>query len=275
MDDYKRANRNLWNEWAEIHARSTTECYNLESFKAGASSLHSIELEELGDVSGRSLLHLQCHFGMDTLSWARQGAKVTGADFSDRAIAIARSLSKEVGIEATFVCCDLYDLPDMLSGQFDIVFTSYGVLVWLPDITGWAEVIAHFLKPGGTFYIVEFHPFCLVFDNGDDVTGLQVANPYFHSAEPLEFEVSGSYADREAKVEQPVEYEWMHSLGDIVNALIGAGLRIEFLHEFPYAVDPAILPPSATVRDEEGWYRLADRDNMIPLMFSLKATKQG
>ena len=180
MDDYLKANRENWNERTPIHARS--EFYDVEGFKAGRSTLTSIELEEVGEVAGRSLLHLQCHFGLDTMSWARLGAKVTGVDFSDQAIALARSLSKETGIEADFVLSDIYELPDVLDEQYDIVFTSFGVLNWLPDLKKWAQVIARFLKPGGTFYIVEFHPFADVFDEESDAVELRLHYPYFQPA---------------------------------------------------------------------------------------------
>src|SRR5438874_1743175 len=148
MDEYRKSNLQLWNEWTSIHEKS--EFYHLEAFKAGKSSLSDLEIKELGDVAGKSLLHLQCHFGKDTLSWARLGANVTGADFSDRAIALARSLSSELNISATFVRSDIYDLRRALSGEFDIVYTGGGALNWLPDMGRWAQVAAHFLRPGGT-----------------------------------------------------------------------------------------------------------------------------
>jgi 2-polyprenyl-3-methyl-5-hydroxy-6-metoxy-1,4-benzoquinol methylase len=149
MDDYLAANKALWNEWTAIH--ETSSFYNLEGFKAGGSRLRDYEVDEVGDVTGKSLLHLQCHFGIDTLSWARLGARVTGADFSERAIELARSLAAELGLDATFVRSDLYDLSSVLDGQFDVVYTSRGVLGWLPDLERWAEVVAHFLRPGGVF----------------------------------------------------------------------------------------------------------------------------
>jgi len=182
MDDYTRTNLDHWNELVSLHAQS--KFYDLQSFKAGNSTLKPIEVEELGDVAGKSLLHLQCHFGLDTLSWARRGAQVTGADFSDQAIALAQSLSQELEIKANFVCSNLYDLPNVLSGEFDIVYTSYGVLCWLSDLGRWGKIIAHFLKPDGVFYIVEFHPFTHVFDNEDNATDLRVVYPYF-SREPF------------------------------------------------------------------------------------------
>ncbi|MBN1430262.1 MAG: methyltransferase domain-containing protein [Anaerolineae bacterium] len=268
MEQYQAANRNLWNEWAAIHEQSPF--YDVEGFKAGRVSLHRLEREEVGDVSGKSLLHLQCHFGLDTLSWARLGATVTGIDFSDKAIEIARRLSDELQIPATFVLSDVYRLPDVLSGQFDIVFTSYGVLCWLPDIPRWAQVVARYLKPGGIFYIVEFHPFAYVFDDEAKTPDLSVRYPYFGKSEPLTFTDGSSYADPSVTISQPVHYEWDHRLGEIVTALIDAGLRIEFLHEFPYSVF-AHMPFMQC--GEDGYYHLSKGEGMIPLMYSLRAKR--
>lgn len=158
-DTGMQANRRHWDELVSIHLRS--EFYDVASFVGGRSTLLSIESEEVGDVTDKTLLHLQCHFGMDTLSWARVGATVTGVDFSGEAVKAARRLADEVGLaeRASFIESNIYALPDNLSGQFDVVFTSYGVLGWLPDIEGWARVAAHFVKPGGFFYIAEVHPF--------------------------------------------------------------------------------------------------------------------
>lgn len=268
MEQYKKANQALWNEWARIHARS--EFYDVDSFKAGRSTLGAFELEELGDVTGKSLLHLQCHFGMDTLSWARRGARVTGVDFSDEAIELAESLNAELDIDAEFVCSDILELPSVLQGEYDIVYTSYGVLTWLPDLERWAQVISHFLKPGGVFYMAEFHPFAMVFDD-ENPSALSLRYPYFHRDEPMAFEVQGSYADREARTEQKVEYEWIHSMGDVLNALINAGLNIQFLHEFSFCVYEML--PGLMEQGEDGLWRLKEKGESLPLMFSLKARK--
>src|SRR3972149_9735810 len=187
VDGFKAANLALWDEWTSIHVRS--KFYDVEGFKRGEVRLDSLEREELGDVTGKSLLHLQCHFGLGTLSWARLGATVTGADFSAKSIEQARALADELGIPAHFVCSDVESLPDNLSGQFDIVFTSYGVLPWLPDLKRWAEVIAHFLTPGGIFYIAEAHPISYIFDDTEGVNDLVVKYPYFARDEPIEWKI--------------------------------------------------------------------------------------
>jgi SAM-dependent methyltransferase len=266
VDNYHQANLALWNEWADINAKSKT--YDVAGFLAGKDTLTPIELEELGPVAGKTLLHLQCHFGLDTLSWARRGARVTGVDFSDRAVSLAQDLAWQAGLEARFICGDVYALPEALSGQFDVVYTTYGVLCWLRDLKRWAELIARCLKPGGVFYVADFHPFLYVFDD-DHPTELRVKHPYFYRPVPMEWAVHGSYADREAQVNQPVEYEWAHSLGEIVSVLAEAGLRIEFLHEHRRSVDKII---ACMEQDAEGWWRLKGESD-LPLMFSLRAVK--
>jgi SAM-dependent methyltransferase len=198
----------------------------LASFKAGKDRLRSIELAELGNVAGKSLLHLQCHFGLDTLAWARRGAIVTGIDFSQKAITLAQSLSEELDIPAQFYCTDIYELPSILTGEFDIVFTSYGVLHGLLDLQRWAEIIAYYLKPGGIFYIVEDHPFFRVF-RAKPGGELKAERSYFYSEEPQQIEATGSYATANQGA-SGVSYVWDHSIGEVLNALIDAGLRLEF-----------------------------------------------
>ncbi len=264
MDKRLEVNRNNWNERTPVHAAS--DFYDVEGFKAGSITLTDIERREIGDVSGKTLLHLQCHFGLDTMSWSRLDAKATGVDFSEAAIELARSLNDELGLDTRFIRSNIYDLPDALDEQFDIVFTSYGVLTWLPDLDGWAEVIGKYLKPGGTFYIVEFHPFADVFeqsDSGDMVPtyGYLRNELFFDGNEP-------SYAGSQV-IESPT-YEWQHSLGEIVTALVTAGLRIEFLHEFPFNSYP--LHP-AIEQSDDGWWRLTKYNESFPQMFSIRATK--
>lgn len=267
MDHYFQANKEDWDQRTFLHENAPF--YDLDGFKKGKDRLRSIELEELGDVTGKSLLHLQCHFGMDTMAWARRGAVVTGVDFSDEAIALARSLSAELDISATFYCANIYRLPEVLSGTFDIVFTSYGVLHWLPDLKAWAEIIAHFLKPGGIFYIVEDHPFFRVFRSKPDGE-FRAERPYFFAPEPEQYQSKGSYATEEEGEDLRTYYIWNHDLGEIINSLIHAGLRIEFIHEFPFAAR-AKFP--FMVQGDDGWWRLPEGHGSIPFLFSLQARK--
>lgn len=266
-NDYLEANRKRWDQLTDEHVDSSF--YDLEGFKAGKDRLRSIELTELGDVAGKTLLHLQCHFGMDTLAWARRGAVVTGVDFSPRAIDLARSLREELSIPADFYCSDIYDLPTLLSGQFDIVFTSYGVLHGLPDLARWGQVIARYVKPGGIFYIVEDHPFFRVFRGKPDGE-FKAERIYFFKPEPQRIETTGSYAtDNQGSAN--VAYIWDHSLGEVVNSLITAGLQIEFLHEFPFAAR-AKFP--FMVQGDDGWWRLPPHQHgTIPFLFSLQARR--
>ncbi len=264
------ANRALWDVWTKIHAAG--DFYDLAAFKAGGVRLRPYEIEMVGDVSGKSLLHLQCHFGIDTLSWARLGATVTGADISPTAIELATALAIELGFpDARFVESNLYDLPIRLEGEFDVVYTSRGALNWLPDIRGWARVAAHFVRPGGTFFITEAHPIFNAFENEGVATGeLRLAYPYWEHAEPLVFPVKGSYADPDAEVGDQTEHAWDHGLGEIVTALIDAGLRIEALVEHPFLDWPADWLVKAP---DDTWRLPADAGGELPLMFSLRATK--
>jgi SAM-dependent methyltransferase len=265
-----RENQALWDEWAAIHERSAF--YDLEGFKRGGHRLGDEELAEIGDVTGKELLHLQCHFGIDTLSWARLGARVTGADFSGVAIELARSLADELGFpDARFVRSDVYHLPEILEGDFDIVYTSRGVLGWLPDIRRWADVVAHFVRPGGIFFVQEIHPILQAFEDEGVAPGeLRLRYPYWEHPAPLSFPVQGSYADPTAPMVATAEHGWDHGLGEIVTALIDAGLRIESLREYPF-LD---WKTDFLVEGADGRWRLpADSPGELPLSFSIRATK--
>lgn len=267
-----RTNRAYWDALTTIHVQS--KFYDVEGFRRGNCTLKPVVIEELGDVAGKSLLHPQCHFGMDTLSWARRGARVTGADFSERAIAQARLLAEELHIPADFVCSELSELPNNLSGQFDVVFTSEGVKAWLPDLRVWARVIAHFLKPSGVFYIHEFHPFAGVMDDEEGPDNPpRLRYPYFYSPRPMEFpaETSGDYAEPDAHVGH-ASCEWFHSMSDIINSLLEAGLRIEFLHEFDYCT---FQSHPFLKQGEDGMWRYEKAPETLPLMFSIRAVKEG
>jgi SAM-dependent methyltransferase len=271
MDEALRRNRELWDAWTPIHVASTF--YDVPSFRSGERPIRlaDYEREEVGSVEGKTLLHLQCHFGLDTLSWARLGATVTGADFSDVAIAAARALATDLGLAASFVASDLYGLPDVLDERFDVVYTSRGVLGWLPDIAEWGRVAAHFVRPGGFVYVTEIHPVAQVFEDEGVAPGeLRLAYPFWSHIQPLRFDVKGSYADPDAPTEGLVEYGWDHSLGEIVTALTEAGLRLEFLHEFDFVE----WPVEFLVQGDDGRWRLPDGSKgALPLFFSLKATK--
>jgi SAM-dependent methyltransferase len=273
MDPHVAANRALWDEWTPIHVRSAF--YDVEGWKSGARpDLYPLLVEEVGDVAGKDLLHLQCHFGLDTLAWVRRGARATGVDISERGIEAARRLSAETGLDATFVVSDVLELPSNLEGRdFDVVFTSLGALNWLPDVPRWAEVAAHFVRPGGFLYIAEAHPFAWVFDDDDTATELRLRHHYWPSPEPLAFPNHGSYADPDAPVSEPVEYAWQHSMGEIITSLAAAGLRIEYLHEHPW-VPWKMFPFMVEAEAGSGVWRLpAPDDARLPLLFSLKATK--
>ncbi len=266
------ANKALWEAWTAIHAEGSF--YDLAGFREGGIRLTDEEVEAVGDVRGKTLLHLQCHFGIDTLSWARLGATVTGADFSPAAIRLARELAADLDFpEARFVESNLYDLPSNLDGQFDVVYTSRGILGWLPDIEGWARVVAHFVKPGGIFYISEIHPIAQAFENeGVEPGELRLAYPYWSHPEPLVFDVQGSYADPTADVGEQREHGWDHGLGEIVTALIDAGLTLEWLREsaqLDWGADFLVETAPGS-----GRYRLPpEAKGELPLMFSLRACK--
>jgi SAM-dependent methyltransferase len=268
MNEFIEANRRNWDDRVPIHLAS--DFYDVAAFKSGKSDLLPVELEEVGDVRGKTLLHLQCHVGLSTLSWARQGAIVTGVDFSRPAIAAARALADELSTSARFIESDVYSLPSALTERFDVVFTSLGVLCWLPDLSKWAQVVAQFLRPGETFYILEGHPLVFTLDDAPNVTELRHAYPYFETGGPIQFESEHTYTGDSARLAHPTTYEWPHSMGEIVTSLCEVGLQIEFLHEFPYLRWQA-LP--FLERDEQGNYRLTRQEGQIPLLFSIRARK--
>jgi SAM-dependent methyltransferase len=271
VDEALRSNRELWDAWTRIHVASAF--YDVDSFRNGERPIRvaDYEREEVGSVEGKSLLHLQCHFGLDTLSWARLGATVTGVDFSSEAIVAARALAAEVAIDSRFLQSDVYGLPDVLDEQFDIVYTSGGVLEWLPDIARWGRVAAHFTRPAGFLYVTDIHPVAQAFENeGVEPGELRLAYPYWSRVEPIRFEAIGSYADPDAPTDGLVVNSWNHSLGEVVTSLADAGLRVDFLHEFdsvPWKLD-------FLVEGDDGRFRLPDGPKGgLPLYFSIKATK--
>ncbi|MFF1378419.1 class I SAM-dependent methyltransferase [Streptomyces sp. NPDC058308] len=268
--DWRETNRKRWDERVPLHLASSY--YDLDAFRAGKDPLRDYELTEVGDVRGKSLLHLQCHIGLDTLSWVRHGAsRVVGLDFSEPAVEAGRELAAELGLtpeQATFVAADVYDaaaaVPD---SSYDIVYTGVGALGWLPDIRRWAETAASLVAPGGFLYLAEFHPLTDVLD---DATGSRIEHDYFARDAWIE-ETSGGYADSVTPTVHNRSVEWQHPIGDVVSALAAAGLRIDFLHER----DETLFERFGALELRDGAYRFpADRPR-VPLMYSLKASRQA
>jgi SAM-dependent methyltransferase len=266
MSNLTDFNLQWWNEITDVHFSS--EFYNVKEFLQGKSTLKSVELNELGDIKGKSLLHLQCHFGMDSLSLVRLGADVTGIDLSDKAISLAQKLNADLGLSAKFVCSDIYRTPEIIQEQFDIVFTSYGVLCWLSDLEKWAEIIYSRLKPGGFFFIAETHPVMAIYEV-DKSGNLTAEYPYFNKG-AVECLSDRSYADRTVELTNTKTYQWDHTLSDVINALISAGLQIEVIREYPYCAYEKF--PGLMFKDNDGWWKFKDKQ-FLPLLFSLKARK--
>lgn len=260
--NYIDINRQSWNNKVDYHLKS--DFYDLDGFLKGNSSLNDIEMPLLEDVKGKSILHLQCHFGQDSISLSRLGAQVTGIDLSDKAIETARQLAEQTYQNTTFICCNIYDLPQHLNQQFDIVFTSYGTIGWLPDLNHWAQIIARFLKPSGRFVMAEFHPVVWMFD--DDFQ--QIAYNYFKDGAIIETS-SGSYADRDAPITQDYVM-WNHSTSEVLNSLITNGLNLISFDEYDYSPYNCF---KHTLEFEPKKYRIQHLDNKIPLVFALVATK--
>lgn len=260
MDPHTTINQKLWDELAPLHASS--EFYDVEAFLRGESKLGALELAEVGDVIGRRMLHLMCHIGLDTLSWARLGADVTGLDFSEESLRIARRLAEQAGLDSTFVQSDVLRAAERFDDAFDIVFLSKGVMMWIQDLSTWADNCARLLKPGGTFYLLDYHPLANAVSHTDD--GLALHQSYFHVPDPMVVVSDGSYAVSDAGLENDESREWTHTLGDIVTTLIDAGIRIEFLHEFP-AADSQNMPIPGLDTDATRYE--------LPAMFSVRGVR--
>ena len=260
--NYLEVNRALWDEKTKHHVGSAF--YRTEEFIKGKSTLNDVELGLLGDVRGKSVLHLQCHFGQDSLSLARMGAKVTGVDFSGEAIKTARELNGRLGLDVTFICTDIYELARKLDQQFDIVFSSYGTIGWLPDMERWAGVVARFLKPGGAFVFAEFHPAVWMFNN--DFTA--VAYSYFNR-EPIIETLEGTYADRDADIKMK-EIGWNHDLAEVLQNLINAGLNLTVFRELDHSPYDCF---QNTVEISPGKFQIKGMEGKLPMMYALKAVK--
>jgi SAM-dependent methyltransferase len=265
MDARLEANLENWNDRVRIHAES--RFYNVEGWLLKAPGPPTWEIEALGDLEGKTLVHLQCHFGMDTLQWARAGAIVTGLDFSPLAIDEAISLAERAGLSerASFVCANVYDAPRALSGnQFDVVYVSLGALCWLPDVTSWGAVVADLLAPGGRLYLHDGHPFTSCFD--DD--GEQVIYSYFEESDnPSVSDSASTYTDGE-ELNATRTFEWNHSIGEIVAALIGRGLVLDSLTEHDWTL---FLRFPWLVETTSGLYVVPEGRPRIPMSFTVLA----
>ncbi len=253
-----KTNQASWNKRTEIHV--TSDFYNVDGFLKGGNTLNKIELSEVGDVAGKTLLHLQCHFGLDTLSWARLGAQVTGVDFSPVAIEYANKIKKQANLEGNFICSDIDSFGKHGKEQYDVVFTSYGVLCWLPCLITWAETIANHLKPGGLFYMAEFHPAY------DLVSGFS----YFYKKDPY-VEKEGTYTENDTG-EKLTLVTWTHALSDVVNALIEVGIEIIHLNEYPYSPYNCF---DNMIEGEKGQFYIHHLKAEVPLVYSIKGRKNN
>jgi SAM-dependent methyltransferase len=264
-------NHRNWDERAGIHARDTTGDYMLDRFRAGEDGLHSIEAAELGDIAGKRVLHLQCHIGRDTLCLARRGAIATGLDFSGVALDVARRLADETGLNARFVQGIVDDAPILTPGPFDMVFTTWGTICWLPDLARWAGAIAAVLAPGGELYFADAHPSFLVLE---DHAGRLAPTHDFHTPidRPLEFVTPTTYTGDPTIMTHQSTREWIHPLSAILGARLDAGLTLLMFHE--HEVLPWQGVPSL-VRESDRLWRLPDGHPRIPLSFSLRAKKPG
>ncbi len=262
---FTEANRATWNLWMTRDTGSD-HFKDVARFRATGSSLRPIELGELGAVApGKSLLHLQCNLGSETLSWARLGAQVTGVDIADAAITFARKLAAESGLSerARFIRADLYALPETLNETFDLVVATYGALCWAPDLEGWARVAARYVAPGGTLLLIDLHPVGMALDaQPSDPSGrsLRLDRPYFHTREPQTEQTPG----------EPAVYAWGYGLGEVVTALAATGLRVDSLREYPWAHWRQF---PQLVESGDGYWRWPDPANQFPLLFSLRATR--
>lgn len=270
IDDLKiafDANRRLWDERTQIHRRDESGYYRVNDFLAGQDVLYPIEAAEIGDIRGLRIAHLQCHFGMDSICLVRRGAIVTGLDFSPNAIAEARKLAQQTRTHVQFIEGNVYDARDLLEGEFDMVYTTWGTIGWLPDVSGWARVVASLLKPDGSLYFADCHPMmlCMNMVEGRITLGTDWRTP---KDTPLVETGEISYTgDRGADLPS---YEWIHPVADMLNAFVGAGLRLDWIREHTRLTWPYF--PNM-LRDDDGMYSMPEGRPQLPLALSLRATK--
>jgi SAM-dependent methyltransferase len=267
-NDFHEINKARWNEVVEVHFRSPF--YRVRRFLAGEEVLLPIESEEIGPIAGRRLLHLQCHFGLDTLSLARRGSRATGLDFAPNAIAKARELSALAQVAARFVEGGVYDAPQLIPERFEIVYVTWGAICWLPDIRRWAGVVAEMLEPDGFLYLLEGHPSALALEQTAADGPILPSYDYFQGTAPLIFRDEGTYADPKAKIVNRESHEWNHGLGQVLTALVDAGLRIEWLHEHDRLAWPLF---KCLEEGSDRMYHMPAGRPRLPLSYSLKARR--
>lgn len=270
MDRYTTDNLANWDDRVAIHAAS--DLYAIDRLVSDPDHLSSIvvfDREYLGDVSGKTLLHPQCHIGTDTLSWAKLGASVTGIDFSGAALEVARDAGSQLGVDARFIESELIASPDVLKDTFDIVYTGVGAICWMPGIDQWAETMATFTRPGGTFYIREGHPvlWALDYEREDDL--LSITEHYFEQGRPSTWQDSETYAG-EGTLEHVTTHSWNHGLGEIFTALTNSGFVIDIFEEHRF-LEWQALPHMVEV--DGVWVLPEAQRDLVPLMYSLRATK--
>lgn len=273
MDDYRTLNLANWDERAPAHAASPG--YAMRQFRDDPAYLSKVvrfDRERLGDIAGLRGLHLQCHIGTDTLSLHRLGARMSGLDFSGAALAEARALAESVGAEIDYVQADAYQAADRFgAGRFDLVYTGVGALCWLPDIARWGRLIAELLAPGGRLFLREGHPALWAIDERQDDHLLVTDYPYFETENPVLFDEEGTYVETDVQFVHNRTASWNHGIGEIISAVLDAGLRlIQFVEH--RSVPWEALPGVMTV-DSDGEWWLSERTERLPLTYTLQAVK--
>jgi len=256
MNKMTQANKQGWDGLAETHYRN----YHIDRLISGKPLLNELITKEVGDVRGKSLVHLLCHIGTDTLSWALLGAQVTGIDISSESLKYAKKLSQQMGIKADFIESDILDIQEKVHTKYDIAFSSTGVLCWVPDIRQYAQAVRHLLNDNGFFYILDGHPFRSVFIDETGETSIDMIQGNYFRNDEWQFDNLGDYTDPDLKI--PIKsYEWNWTMGEIITAFCEVGMRIVFLHEFPQYFYSGYTPYDIQI----------DKIELYPCTFSLKA----
>ena len=272
MDEHYAINRAWWDERAPAHA--TSPDYAVQELIADPTRLSDVvrfDLPRLGDINGQRGSHLQCHIGTDTISLHRLGAAMTGLDFSQESIATARRIATDAGADVDFVESDVYSAPAAVGGGFDFVYTGVGALCWLPDIRRWGGTVADLLRPGGRLFLREYHPMTWAVDDGR-TDALVLGYPYFEQPEPVDFDGPGTYVETAMDFSHNQTRDWTHGLGEIVTAVLDAGLELTMLVEHDSAPNEAL--PGRMRREGDGEWRLIEHGERLPLTYTLQAIKR-